>query len=204
MSTYPHRIRLRGPWQHEVAGAGIVRARRRFGYPGRIDSFERVWLTFAGVRGKADVLLNQQHLGTGDGESFAFDVTSLLRERNELVVEIDAGAGEAWGEVALEVRCTAYLRNVRIWFSRDAEGLRLEATGEVVGFCAGPLELYLICDRFTAAYAVAEAAAEGNPFHLVALDPMMSADAEEHVVRVELVNAAAVWYEFEQSLKLPN
>src|SRR5690349_7428873 len=43
--------------------AGRVRFRRRFGYPGRIDPYERVWLTFDGVAGSADVSLNGQALG---------------------------------------------------------------------------------------------------------------------------------------------
>src|SRR6266849_10307562 len=97
---YPHRIRLRGPWEceplariapdeHGQTGrdslpppcrmtmpcrwsegglenfAGRVRFRRRFGYPGRIDAHERVWLTFAGIGGTAEVWLNGQHLGRG-------------------------------------------------------------------------------------------------------------------------------------------
>jgi len=83
---YPHRIRLRGPWECEPLArfvvsadgrketstvdlpasrkmtmpcrwsegglknfSGRVRFRRHFGYPGRIDENERVWLTFAGI-----------------------------------------------------------------------------------------------------------------------------------------------------------
>src|SRR5262245_58836427 len=95
---YPHRIRLRGPWECEplaragpgdAAGplpapfrmtmpcawaeggltgfAGRVRFRRRFGYPGTIDAYERVWLTFAGVRDFADVALNGTPLGRREG-----------------------------------------------------------------------------------------------------------------------------------------
>src|SRR5262245_97069 len=66
---YPHRIRLRGPWECQPLAPdgppprrvtlpcrwadgglgdfrGPVRFRRRFGYPGRLDAHERVWLTF--------------------------------------------------------------------------------------------------------------------------------------------------------------
>ena len=75
MTRYPHRIRLRGPWECEPLErgrparppprrmtlpcrwadgglkdfSGRVRFRRRFGYPGQIDAYERVWLTVAGV-----------------------------------------------------------------------------------------------------------------------------------------------------------
>ena len=111
---YPHRIRLRGPWECEPqerrpptaeplpppfrvtppcrwADAGLhgftgrVRFRRRFGYPGRIDAHERVWLTFAGANARAEVMLNGVALGQHeDRESFEFEVyqrASGLRDR---------------------------------------------------------------------------------------------------------------------------
>src|SRR5207249_514900 len=104
---YPHRIRLRGPWECEplvCAGdaplparsrvtmpcrwgdfAGRVRFRRHFGYPGRIDPHERVWLTFAGADRDAAVRLNGDEIGRHRGafEPFEFDVTTRLRPRNE-------------------------------------------------------------------------------------------------------------------------
>ena len=75
---YPHRIRLRGPWRCEPARRpdgstenlppaatlnvphrwrtgelqafrGVIRCVRKFGYPGRIDPFERVWLVVEGA-----------------------------------------------------------------------------------------------------------------------------------------------------------
>jgi hypothetical protein len=143
---YPHRIRLRGPWEceplvrlrrrpdraiEEVPGsipepqrmtmpcrwsdgglgdfAGRVRFRRRFGYPGRIDAGERVWLTFAGVDGITDVHLNGTFLGRRATGPFEFEITSLLRERNvlEALVEAADGNGGLWGEVALEIRLLA-------------------------------------------------------------------------------------------------
>src|SRR5262249_4666249 len=113
MNSYPHRIRLRGPWECEPlarAGpgalpppgrvsvpctwaegglpdfAGRARFRRRFGYPGRIDPHERVWLTFAGVSDRAEVALNGTALGRHEGPGpFEFEVTALLLPRNELV-----------------------------------------------------------------------------------------------------------------------
>src|SRR5262245_62144083 len=145
---YPHRIRLRGPWEFEPlarhpgegpaarqeplppAGrmimparwgegglrgfAGRVRFRRRLGFPGQIDQEERVWLTFAGLEGQAEVRLNGQFLGRRDGAlgPFEFEVTPLLQVRNELQVEVEApdDSGGLWGDVALEIRRTAYLR----------------------------------------------------------------------------------------------
>src|SRR5258708_4468639 len=115
---YPHRIRLRGPWECEPLACtdpaaplpaprrmtmpchwadgglpgfrGRVRFRRRFGYPGRIDSFERVWLTFDDIDGTAAISLNGEALGTLviPGE---FDVTARLQPRNELIVDLDGG-----------------------------------------------------------------------------------------------------------------
>jgi beta-galactosidase/beta-glucuronidase len=90
-----------------VEFAGRVRFRRRFGYPGRIDADERVWLTFGGADERAEVWLNGRPLGQHEGAgAFEFEVTSLLQRRNELVVEVESltTAGGLWGEVALEVR----------------------------------------------------------------------------------------------------
>ncbi len=140
---YPHRIRLRGPWECEPLArfvttpekqkktvtsdlpapcrvtmpcrwsdgglkdfAGRVRFRRHFGYPGRIDENERVWLTFAGVEGAAEIWLNCQFLGRQEEtRPFEFDVTKLLGDRNELQVEVQGSeTGGIYGEVALEIR----------------------------------------------------------------------------------------------------
>jgi len=215
---YPHRIRLRGPWECEPlaradggpppppcrmtlpcrwgeAGlpgfAGRARFRRRFGYPGRIDAYERVWLTFAAVAGTMAVRLNGTDLGRHEGPGpFAFEVTPLLRGRNELAVEVQAAddRGGLWGEVALEVRCTAYLRGVRVWAT--AEGLH--AAGEVVGTAERPLDLYVLRGRSTVAQATVEAAAGGRPFEVVA-----RGESGCEGVRVELVNGATVWYVWE-------
>src|SRR5713101_1462133 len=108
---YPHRIRLVGPWECETLErrvlmpchwrdcgladfTGTVRFTRRFGYPGRIDDYERVWLTFAAVAGRADVCLNGTTLGCIDGPA-EFETTQLLRERNVLQVDIEGSGGDA-------------------------------------------------------------------------------------------------------------
>jgi beta-galactosidase/beta-glucuronidase len=141
---YPHRIRLRGPWECEplarfvfagdgqkqettndlpaprkmtmpcrwgegglVDFSGQVRFRRHFGYPGRIDEHESVWLTFAGVEQKAEIWLNDQLLGRQVGDQpWEFNITKLLAVRNHLRVEVESEspAGGLWGEVALEIR----------------------------------------------------------------------------------------------------
>ena len=86
--------------------SGRVRFRRHFGYPGRIDEHERIWLTFAGVEQKAEIWLNDQFLGRQEGtNSVEFDVTELLANRNDLRVDVE-GEAETGGlrEVALEIR----------------------------------------------------------------------------------------------------
>src|SRR5262245_34087740 len=124
---YPHRIRLRGPWECEPLArltdgrleplpgppsrrmtmpchwqegglpdfAGRVRFRRRFGYPGQIDAEERVWLTFAGVAGVAEVSLNGRPLGRHQGADgpFEHEVTGQLQLRNQLEVEVEELTG---------------------------------------------------------------------------------------------------------------
>ena len=175
--------------------AGKVRFRRRFGYPGRIDAHERVWLMFEGAAGAAEAALNGQSLGKHERDGpFEFDVTALLQARNELVVELTAGAdGGLWGEVALEVRCTAHLAEVRF----RLEAGRLQASGKVVGTSDRPLELYLLQDNATAGYQTIEA---GRPFCLTADRPCQNPTA---VARIELVDGAVVWYQMEQVVEAP-
>jgi hypothetical protein len=223
---YPHRIRLRGPWECEplarlvrrangeleaVAGplpaarrltmpapwrtgdlsdfTGRVRFRRRFGYPGQIDSYERVWLTCAGVNEPAEVWLNERLLGRPEPGAFEHEITSVLARRNCLEITLDALSltASTLGEVAMEVRCTAFLRGVRAW--RDAPDT-LQVRGEVVGFADRPLEVYVLGDRQTLAYGQVEA---GRSFQLTA----NLERSEVSGLRVDLVNLSTIWYSVE-------
>jgi hypothetical protein len=192
------RLALPGRWAelgHPELG-GRVRCRRRFGYPGRIDPHERVWLTFAGVADRAAITLNEIPVGQSAGPA-DFDVTSLLKERNELRVDVEGpvGQGGLWGEVALEVRCTAYLRGVRAWTEAAAGKAQLHAAGEVVGLADRPLDLYVILDRSPLVETQVEPVPAGRPFHLQADMPSGREPSERHVsVQVDLVNGAVVWY----------
>jgi hypothetical protein len=180
--------------------AGVVRFLRRFGYPGRIDDHERVWLTFAGVEGRADVSLNGAPLGRREGSEGPgeFEVTRLLQERNLLQVDIEAAGGDAglFGEVALEVRCTAFLQGLRLWATLNGETARLHVGGEVVGTADRPLDLYVLLDNATVAYAVVEASPDGKPFDVTSEDlpPERWRTRETHAVRVDLVNGATIWH----------
>jgi hypothetical protein len=176
------------------------RFRRRFGYPGRIDDFERVWLTVAGLDGEVSVWLNGRLLGRHENTSgrLEYEVTALLEARNEVVLE---AGGESPGEVAMEVRRTAFLRGVRAWAEWSGDVPRLHISGEVVGSADRPLELYAILDRFTVAYGLTEAAPEGRAFTLVSdVLPPERWQRGPHMVRVDLVDGANVWYALEQGV----
>jgi hypothetical protein len=230
---YPHRIRLRGPWECEplrrcgddtgeplplprrmtmpchwseggLPGfAGRVRFRRAFGYPGRLDSYERVWLTFAGVGGDAEALLNDRPLGrivTGS----EWEVTSWLRPRNALVVEVAGNAEEGglWGEVALEIRCSAFLCDLRHSAILTGEFAELRVEGRVVGTAERPLDLYCLLDRSVLGYSQVNATVAGEPFAFRVADVPATKwrIAEGHPValplQVDLVNGAIVWYTY--------
>jgi hypothetical protein len=167
---------------------GTARFTRRFGYPGRIDDYERVWLTFTGVTGNAKACLNGSDLGIIT-DSSEFEVTPLLQERNQLQVDIEGTGSDAGlhGEVALEVRRTAFLRNVRA----SMMGV-LEVSGEVAGYSDAPLEIYAVLDRKNVAYTTVEA---GKEFRLKG-SPVGLEDSTHptHVVRIDLVQGASIWY----------
>jgi len=195
----PFRMTMPGRWSDAglVDFRGLVRCVRRFGYPGRIDEWEHVWLTFAGVEGRATAVLNGQQLGQF-AQPAEFDVTTLLETRNTLAVDVDSRdpGGGLWGEVALEVRASAYLRGVRFW----QEGIRLHAAGSVVGTSTQPLELYLFAAGQFLTHSLIEPAAEGHAFELSSDWPGVPA-AGAIPVRVELVNVAIIWYVVEGSVQ---
>lgn len=176
---------------------GRVRFRRSFGYPGRLDDYERVWLTFAGIGGEAESVLNDRPLGriaTGS----AFEITSFLRPRNELVIEIDGTAeqGGLWGEIVLEVRCTAFLCDLRRSASLTGERVELRVSGRVVGEAERPLEVYVLFERSVVGYQVVTATVEGQPFEIrgsAQWSPSLER-GNTMPLQVDLVNGAVVWY----------
>jgi hypothetical protein len=191
-------------WQEGgLAGfSGKVRFLRRFGIPRQIDAHERVWLIFAGAADSAAVWLNDQFLGCQEGasEGFEFEITPLLLPRNELRVEVEGAApdGGLWGEVALEVRCTAFLRGVRFWGTAG----RLHASGEIVGSADRRLEVYMLLDGSTVGYGTFPAEPSGAPFQLESeeLPAERWQSSDPHPVRLDLVNGASMWYQCEESV----
>jgi hypothetical protein len=194
---YPHRIRLRGPWELTPVGERPRRATvpchladpeeaktsarltRKFGYPGRIDADERVWLTLSHLKGSASLTLNGQLLGQVNDGPFEHDITALLRPHNSL--EILVSGGEV-GEVALEVRATAFLQGVKAWFVGDS----LHVGGVVAGTCERPLELYALVDGRHSFYRSISA---GEAFE--------AALEKGRIVRLELVSVSTVWHAVE-------
>jgi hypothetical protein len=188
---------------------GRVRYRRSFGRPRELDPQEHVWLTFERADIIARVWLNDQFLGQHEGHgSFEFEVTPLLLKRNELVVEVESQnpRGGLWGEVALEIRRAAFLRSVSISVCRSGEVARLRFTGEVVGESERPLEIYGVLGRSTVAYATVTAAQTGAPFEILSevvttRHPVGTALVEQPL-RLDLIDAAVVWYSVEQLIDL--
>jgi hypothetical protein len=195
---YPHRIRLRGPWEGGPVGetprrvtvpcnladwnwtAAPVRLMRKFGYPGRIDAHERVWLTVEGLSGRGAITLNGKALGEAVDSPFERDVTSLLLPHNQLEVTMQ---GSRLGEVAMEVRATAFLQGVKVC---RRQGI-LDVSGLVAGTCDRPLELYILVDRRNAWYQTIGA---GESFKAELPEQGQS-------VRVELINVSTVGYAVE-------
>jgi len=213
---YPHRIRLLGPWECEPLAAaprrfvpparlrdvglmgyvGAVRLVRRFGYPGRIDSYEHVWLTFAQIAGRASITLNDQPVGSGVTGQAEFEITTMLAPRNRLEVRLDADCDDAGlpGEIALEIRRDAFLRQ---FSARADDDGNVHVTGRVHGSSSRPLEVYLLADRQHVGYSLVEARSEGEPFALAfKLNPV------PRVVRVELVCVAECWHAAEVPVAL--
>jgi hypothetical protein len=191
---YPHRIRLRGPWDCELAGqtrrvsvpferpnwaasgAPLVLS-RQFGYPGRIDARDRIWIIVGQLDAPATLALNGHSVGDFPVGSVEIDVTDLMKPHNRLEIRT---AANFVGEVALEIRASAYLKEVRAHRAGD----KLQVEGAVAGHCEETLELYLLIEGHQAAYQTVNA---GETFNIVLA-------AQAKTVRVELVNVATVWY----------
>ena len=214
-AIYPHRIRLRGPWECEPqdgpparrvtmpcrwldAGLGdfhgAARFTRSFGYPGNVDDSEHIWLTCDGCTGCREVRLNGQLLTSESHREFAFDVNRILSERNRLEVLIQGDTPEAglWGEVALEIRKDAYLADVRIEGTRS--GVRL--SGKVFGTAPQPLELYVLVDGRHVDYRTIVPDAEGMPFQI----ELTGIPPASQMARVELIQISSIWYSVERRI----
>lgn len=106
-----HTIRLREPWDVEPLAGGLKRHRRYFNKPTNLTAGEQVWITVEGAAGFVELTLNDsppphaKGQGTAaDSPTRAYDVTTLLNLRNELVIVTDDTPTATRGEVRLEIR----------------------------------------------------------------------------------------------------
>jgi hypothetical protein len=115
MSTLPHRIRLRGPWDLLTRGEpcrttlpgpippGTKEVSRSFGKPTGLTASDRVWICCELLEEGSTVMLNEQMLGMGT--AFPFDITELIQERNRIHFRFDeVEVVRNLGEVYLEIR----------------------------------------------------------------------------------------------------
>jgi hypothetical protein len=179
---------------------GTVHLTRPFGLPRQLDDYERVWISVAGMTGRADVFLNDEQLGHWDAAPFEVEVTGQLRVHNELAIRLqctEPGSG-LWGDVALEIRCRAWLRGVTV---TAREGV-LHVAGEVVGNADWPLDLYAILGRTTVIQATVTPTEAGSPFTLASV-VLPGEMLQESAVRVELVAGAVAWHTQDFAINFP-
>lgn len=105
-----HSIRLRDPWDVEPAAGGLRRHRRYFNKPTGLEPDDQVWVVIQGTVGLVELTLNGASPAyvrgrgpSGHGEPSAFDVTTLLNLRNELVIVTDDSTSATRGEVQLQI-----------------------------------------------------------------------------------------------------
>jgi hypothetical protein len=251
-TSYPHRIRLRGPWLLESHGppglngrhrsvtgsepkarrvtvpvrggeltvaerAGAVILRRKFGVPRRLDDWERVRVvrddmpTCRSSWRVNDVDLQWINAGGDDEPTSVYrpivaDVTSLLRERNELAVKFEGWTNdsESFGGAVLEIGCPAYVRHVRVRPQRVQGGWVLPTDVDVAGeHEAGPLELYALIDGRTVGYQVLPST-DREATECFALDENIIPGGSTARLRIDLVCGAVIWDTVEVQLALPD
>src|SRR6476660_8511140 len=137
---YPHRIRLGAPWERHELPAGHVQFRRRFGRPRQLDDWERVWLLRSNREPNQVWQLNGTDLSwrsRHDAGNRA-EITEMLRDRNELVVEDDAGS--SFDGAILEIACRAWLEQMRATWQREQLLIDVSVQSETAD---DPLEIYV-------------------------------------------------------------
>jgi len=194
----PHRIRLRGPWQiisgpsaqslrlpedWHALGDRSARLTRHFGWPAPLAANERVWLVFDGLTAPCGASLNGQPISPLSPE---LDITPLLRERNEL--QLDLSPGACWREAALEVRAQAWLSGL----GAERRDDRLTVRGRLNGTADTKLDLYAILERRTVIQAALDAGAVGQLFELTS-SSVLPQDWRP-TVHVELVCGSTIWH----------
>jgi hypothetical protein len=211
---YPHRIRLRGPWEvcqpggetaakidmparGSALGPAPVRLTRRFGVPRQLDPHERVWLVIDRPAAAGHVTVNGGPAGDFNPQRgyLEIDLTHDLGTRNELSVELAGQLDDrvVWNECYLEIRGTYWLRDLAVSERDTAE---VEVTGWVCGPATDGLELYVMNRGRTGAYERVSASPEGSRFavRVVPGGPAGSPNPHHPDWRVELIEGANRWF----------
>lgn len=205
---YPHRIRLRGPWEAtvgeratqlhlprdwnefvSVAAAEVVRLRRHFGAP-RLDADERAWIDIWHARPK-HIAFNKRTIEIADRP---FEITSDLLERNELELGLIATPGSECPEIALEIRGRAYLESLRVGALNP---LCYMVYGKVVDLAASArLELHVLADGRPVVYRELRGSPEGTDFEVeIVKDPDAAPPRRGSPTwRVELIEGPQIWH----------
>jgi hypothetical protein len=207
---YPHRIRLRGPWEATNADGSTQRVdlpggwhqfisggdtipklvRRRFGLPRTLDPDEHVFL-MCRFDGRLSCELNEQpiNLDHASGDDAEWNVTRLLQARNVVAMSFWPGHRELDPpEVSLEIRGPVYLQDV----SATPNGW----VGQVIGEDRPHLELHLLA-RGRAIFRIAVKTNERFviPFPVELPDGSYSPLAP--LWQLELIELANRWYSVE-------
>jgi hypothetical protein len=205
---YPHDIRLAGPWEQVAVSNGSPRLRRRFGRPRNLDEWERVWLITTERPSEITVpwLLNGTELiwsQRGDG-FLRSNVTEILRERNELLVEWGSPAGrESFKGAILEIGCRAYVEKVEFHSHPVNGGYSLSVEVRLLSESADdPLELYALIDGESYGYCGPLSLA-GPVSHEFRLDERAFASGASVTLRIELICRSTVWDSREMSVTIP-
>jgi hypothetical protein len=104
--TADHTIRLGDPWQVEPTESGGSRFCRRFGWTAQLDRHEKLFFVVGEANAAGRVWLNGVSLGTFGLDTLParFEISSLVKPRNEAVIEVAGGRVAA---VRLEVQETS-------------------------------------------------------------------------------------------------
>jgi hypothetical protein len=200
MPTHWHETRLSG-------FGGTVLLKRHFSWPNPLDANERAWLIFSNPDPIVKIFLNGQELKRIENSSASeFEITSLLKFRNDLLVEISDRHGESnfCGEAALEIRYPAFLRNIAAWVEDVDNTRRIIVQGEAVGSHVRPLELYALVEGVVIAYATVTPIPEGQHFQMQSDDYETANRVVEKLSKgpcrlvVDLIDGATVWHRHEE------
>jgi hypothetical protein len=132
------------------------------------------------------------------------EITPLLRERNELTIELTRGDPDqrVWEDVALEIRCRAFLRETFAIAHRLDDEWIIQVFLNVVRERPGDsLEIYALINGTNQDYRQLQTddLVVGVEFKLPWRE---KPDDGEVTVRVELVNVSTIWHTAECVVKL--